>query len=144
MYRYILRKSGVYTVEHRLREWESLKNRQVKVGQGRSSSRVLSRKRTSLWLLEEESGRARAAEALAAYGGGGAAGNENEEEVEAAKEGGAGAGAGATVPATRIFAAEELHGDCSQGARSRAHDAAAAVGGGGGVYVEKNSFDPQA
>lgn len=66
-------------------------------------------------LLEEEVGRARAAEALAAYGGGGGP-DVNDAEV---KEG----GAGGVVPASRIFAAEELHGDCSQGARSRALDA---------------------
>ena len=78
--------------------------------------------------LEEESGRARAAEALAAYGGGGGAAAGNEEEGEAAKEGGAAAAAADAVPASRIFAAEELHGDCSQGARSRALDAFASVG----------------
>ena len=62
-------------------------------------------------LLEEEAGKARAAEALAGYGigGGGGAGGKEEE--------------GRAIPVSRILAAEELHGDCSQGARSRALDA---------------------
>ena len=55
-------------------------------------------------LLEEETRRANAAEALAAA-----------------------ADAGSTIPVTpdasTMFASEELHGDCSQGARSRALDA---------------------
>jgi len=41
---------------------------------------------------------------------------------------GSGDGSGVnTVSASRIFAAQELHGDCSQGARTRALDAFASV-----------------
>jgi reverse gyrase len=62
--------------------------------------------------LEEEEGRLRATEAVASYGSGGV-GPPAAEGVAAAGEN----------PTLRLWAAEELHGDCSQGQRSRALDA---------------------